>query len=333
MEIKELIAQIPIDEYIGQYVDLEWRGEELWGISPFTYPPEKTPSFSVRPKTGQFYDFSSSIGGNLFTFITKYHKVSNAEAVKIMQEYAGVSDSTSSSSSAHAKFKMVAVCKKYKRETAPKKEMTVDRLDRKYMDMYEDAPDKLQTWRDEGISDETMRFFGVKYDRFTNRIVYPIKDLSGEVVNVGGRTLDPDYKAKKLRKYTYIKPWGGRMAVIYGIFENMDAIRAANEVILFEGAKSVMIAREFGYKNCGAILTSHLNPAQMEILARLGVNCVFALDKEIAVMDDKNINKLKHYVRVEYLFDRKGLLGEKDAPVDKGLAIFSALYAEKSRLW
>ncbi len=129
-----------------------------------------------------------------------------------------------------------------------------------------------------------MQFFGVKYDAFSNYLVYPVRDINGNIVNIGGRTLDPNYKEKKMRKYTYFKKWGGQMNVVYGLFENMESIRLKNEVILFEGMKSVMIARGFGYKNCGAILTSHLNSAQMRILAKLGVRVVFALDKEIVTI-------------------------------------------------
>lgn len=333
MELDEAIRQINIAEYISQYVDLEQRGEEFWGISPFTYPPECTPSFSVRPATGQFYDFSSSVGGNLFTFVCKYHKVTPQKAAKMILEYAGFDADDNSSHTQTSRLQAAIICKRFQKQKMQEKQMKPTIFADDYMQRYEIADDKLQVWRDEGISDEALRFFDVRYDSFSDRLVYPIRDLSGRIVNIGGRTLDPDFKAKNLRKYTYFSGWGGRMAVIYGLFENLDEVKRRNEVILFEGAKSVMIAREFGYKNCGAILTSHLNPAQMEILAGLGVNCVFALDKEIVVMEDKNINKLKHYVRVEYLFDRKGLLGEKDAPVDKGRDVFSTLYAEKSRLW
>ena len=83
MEIAEMLERSDILEYISQYVDMELRGEEWWGISPFSYPPEKTPSFSVHPKKGRFYDFSSGIGGNIITFIRYYHKVTPAEAVRI----------------------------------------------------------------------------------------------------------------------------------------------------------------------------------------------------------------------------------------------------------
>jgi len=109
----------------------------------------------------------------------------------------------------------------------------------------------------------------------------------------------------------------------------MEFIQKQDEIIIFEGCKSVLLTDTWGIKNTGAILTSHLNPYQMKILAKLGVRVVFALDKDVRVRDDHNIAKLKQYVNVEYLWDRADLLDEKDAPVDKGVEIFKKLYDER----
>ena len=150
--------------------------------------------------------------------------------------------------------------------------------------------------------------------------------MNGNIVNVGGRTLDPDFKNKGIRKYTYFKQWGGQMSVVYGLFENYNHIIQKREVIIFEGMKSVLIARSYGINNTAAILTSHLNPGQMKILARLGVRVVFALDKDVKVKQDRNIASLKRYINVEYIYDFKDLLDDKDSPVDKGKEVFMELY-------
>ena len=107
-----------------------------------------------------------------------------------------------------------------------------------------------------------------------------------------------------MRKYTYLSGWG-EMSVIYGLFENMEEILKKKEIIIFEGCKSVLLARSWGIRNTGALLTSHLNPAQMKLLAKLGVKVVFALDKEVNIKKDHNINKLKQYVNVEYVWDKE----------------------------
>jgi DNA primase len=198
------------------------------------------------------------------------------------------------------------------------------------MERYEERSDKLQAWLDEGISMESLKRFSVKYDAFSDRLVYPIRNLAGKIVNIGGRSLDPEWKDKNLRKYTYFYGWG-TMDTIYGLFDNLDEILKKREIILFEGCKSVLLADTWGIKNAGAILTSHLNPHQMKILARLGCRVVFALDKEIRIREDHNIQKLKNYVEVEYLWDREDLLDDKDAPVDKGAEVFKKLYEGRLR--
>ena len=63
MEVADIIEAIDIAEYISQFVDLEEKGGELWGLSPFK--DENTPSFSLNPEKGFWYDFSAGVGGNL----------------------------------------------------------------------------------------------------------------------------------------------------------------------------------------------------------------------------------------------------------------------------
>ena len=90
--MEELIRGIDIVEYISQFVELERRGDEWWGLSPFK--DEKTPSFSVRQSPPFWYDYSSGGGGNLYSFVKRYFNCSGYETVKKLQEYAGVDDKT-----------------------------------------------------------------------------------------------------------------------------------------------------------------------------------------------------------------------------------------------
>lgn len=325
MEISELLEMIDIVEYISQYVELEQKGDEWWGLSCFR--DEKTPSFSVRKDPPVFFDYSSGIGGNLFTFVRHYNKCSPKDAVEILKKYAGCEGEVVA-----PKEKMAAtlVCKKFKppRKTEKKSKGIV--LADNHMERYEKREDKLSVWIEEGISREVLDRWQVFYDSFSDRLVYPIRNLAGKIVNIGGRTLDQDWKAKGLRKYNYFYQWG-TMDTIFGLFENIDEIVKKREVILFEGCKSVLLADTWGIRNTACLLTSHLNPHQMKILARLGCRVVFALDKEVRIREDHNIQKLKNYVEVEYLWDKEDLLDEKDAPVDKGPEVFKKLYEGRLR--
>ena len=119
------------------------------------------------------------------------------------------------------------------------------------------------------------------------------------------------------------------MDTIYGLAENLESIRKQREIIIFEGAKSVLIADSWGIGNTAAILTSHLNPNQMKLLARLGCRAVFALDRDVDVRKDHNIRRLSQYIHVETIYDRDHLLQEKDSPVDQGEEVFRKLYEQR----
>lgn len=323
MELEDLIDSIDIVEYISQFVELEEKNGEFWGLSPFK--DEKTPSFSVRKETNSFYDFSSGIGGNVFTFVKYYNNCTPKEAVEILSQYAGFDGEMKAP---RKKLTATVICKRFKPQITHKKSSTISVYPENCMEKYEKQDDKLAVWESEGISRASLDRFQVYYDSFSDRLVYPIRNFEGKIVNIGGRTLDPLWKEKKLRKYTYFSGWG-EMNVIYGLFENLDEILKKREIIIFEGCKSVLIADTWGIRNCGALLTSHLNPQQLKVLVRLGVRAVFALDKDVRIRDDHNISKLKQYVNVDYLWDKRDLLDDKDSPVDKGLEVFQELYGQR----
>lgn len=254
-------------------------------------------------------------------FICYYNKCSMREAVDILKRYAGCEGELTQTK----RLAAVEVAKKFRPQKKQIKQSKATVLPDDYMMRYSQNPDKLAIWEQEGISLESMRRFQVAYDAFSDRLVFPIRDIHGHIINVSGRTVDPQWKERGLRKYTYFKPLGV-LEAIYGFAENREEILRKREIILFEGAKSVMMADTWGIKNCGAILTSHLSAVQMKILARLGCRVVFALDKEVVIRDDQNIARLKRYVNVEYIFDRDGLLDEKMAPVDAGREVWERLY-------
>lgn len=319
MTVSEMIESVDILEYISQFADFEQKGMEWWCLSPLT--DEETPSFSVRQETQQWYDFSSGKGGNLLSFIKCYNKCGDRQAVEILKKYIGADADKPSP----RKMAALQVAKRFSLRRKAKKESKAVVLPDDYMARYQNNREKLSLWAEEGISYESMAKFQVMYDDFQERIVFPIRNVSGQIVNVSGRAVDPDWKSKKLRKYTYFYPLGV-LNTVYGLYENRHAVEEKGEIILFEGAKSVMKADTWGIHNTGAILTSHLSAPLMKILARLGVTAVFALDKGVDITQDENIKRLRHYVRVEYLLDTENLLQDKDSPADRGLETFSRLY-------
>ena len=327
MPVEELLEQIDIVDYISQYVDLEEKGGEWWGISPFTFPPEKTPSFSVRREKRSWFDFSSGRAGNALTFTKFYFGISGREAYEKLAAYAGLDETQLIP---RRKLAATTVFRQFAPPKASEKVCTATKLPQDIMEQYDPDLSRLQLWRDEGITDESLEKFQVRYDGVTDSIVYPIRNPDGTIVNIGSRTLDPEYKSKGIPKYIYKYKWGS-IQTIYGLAENHDAIMEKREIILFEGCKSVLKAHGWGIDNAGAILTSHLSSNQLKLLLKLGVNVVFALDKDVNPTKDHNIQKLRHYCNVFYLFDRQNLLSDKDSPVDRGEEVFKSLYEGRLR--
>lgn len=331
IDLDELIESIDLVEYAGQFTELEQRGREYWGLSPLK--EENTPSFSIDPDKQCFYDFSSGKSGGILQFVKCIFDCSTYQAINKLKDYAG----TDGRPGVHRKrLESTKVCRKYCRKTDNCIQHEFKVLPERVMDKYIWSEEKLKPWIDEGISVDVLKKYGVKYDPITDRIVYPIRNIKGELVNVGCRTLDPMYKIKGFRKYSYIQDWNGGMEVIYGLYENFEICKKKGFLILFEGAKSVLKAASWGIFNTGAVLTSHLNTNQMQILLTTcnlnNVAVVFAFDKDVNIADDKNIRKLRSYLRVYYLKDTEDLLEDKDSPVDQGFEVFKELCRNKKPL-
>lgn len=329
MEISDLVSKVDMVEYIEQYTDLVLRSDgEYWGLSPLK--EEKTPSFSVNPEKQTFYDFSTGLGGDILEFIQKVENISFLQALDKLKQWANITEDISTDLCLSPSI--VSVARKFKPIKSNRPEPNPTILPDDYMEIFERNENVLKVWEDEGISREVMEGFQVRFDPISNRLVFPVRDEFGRIVNVCGRTLDKNFKEKGLRKYTYFQKWGGSLGVIYGISENAESIARNKEVILFEGAKSVMLASTWGIKNTGAILTSHLNPNQFLMLVKMQNRVVFALDKDVYIENDKNIRKLLKYVSVEVIRDRDDLLDPKMAPVDAGKEVWDYLYRNRTKI-
>lgn len=330
MEVSEIIDRIDLVDFLSQFVELEQKGREWWGLSCFT--DEKTPSFSVDPEKKVWKDFSSGMGGNAIEFIIKHDHVSVAEAVRRLKQYAHITEDDEGNAS--VRLEATRVAKRYRSKIRQPPKTIAKPLSPTIMSQYEFDRDKLQAWVDEGISWDTLRRFEVRYDAFDDRIVYPIRDYDGNIISVCGRTCDPDYKAKKLRKYTYFQQIG-TLDTLWGFSDNKQDILDAREIIIFEGAKSCMKAREWDFRNTSALLTSHLSLNQLKFLIKLcsfnNVRVVFALDSDIDITQDENICRLSKYARVEWIKNRDDVLPPKDSPTDQGREVFENLYLRREK--
>ena len=335
MDTDDLLESIQIEDYIGQYVELSpdsSSGEDLFGVCPLH--DDSDPSFSVTPSAGVWYCFGCHKGGTVIQFAQQYHHLSFGKAVEHLKKYANISDDGLQNT---RHLNVTGVLKRYYPKKKKQKTRSYKVLPSNIMSRYDPPGDKLRGWRDEGMLDSVMEQYQVRYDPFSNRLVFPIRLPDGKIINICGRTLDPDFKTKldangkKVRKYTYFYDLG-ILDTLFGLYEHIDEIKRKKEIILFEGAKSVMLAEGWGVLNTAAVLTSKINPYQLRLLIQLGVRVVFALDAEVSVSDIQEVQKLKHFVTVEAVINRDGLLKPKDAPVDAGREVWENLYKRRCRI-
>ena len=208
LELRDLIAAVDLVAYASQYRSLEQRRDGCyWGLSPFK--EERTPSFNIDPGKQLYYDFATGKGGDALQFAKDYHGIGTAEAVRLLKAYANITDGSPGT----VRLDAAKIAKQYRPRQPARGDVPLSHLPEGYMDyMYERAPDRMAIWLAEGIGADSMERFQVRYDSVSNRLVFPVRGMDGGIINVCGRTLDEDYKAKRIPKYVYMLPIVLRMA-------------------------------------------------------------------------------------------------------------------------
>lgn len=323
MTWEELLEMVDMVEYVSQYVDLEYKNGEYWGMSPFQ--EENTPSFSIRQEAQLFNDFSSGKSGNIYNFIMEYNHVDFPQAIKILKDYLNVVDE----GEYIPKPQIIKVLKQLTKQD--KKEKVIERkiLPSNYMNKYQKVDIKL--WQEEGILQEVMDRYNVRYEPIKQVIVFPVWDNQGNIINVKGRNIGKSWKEIGLPKYFYYYKLG-TIDFLWGLHLKEEIIKKKKEIILVESEKSVMKLEGWGYDNAVALCNGKITDEQMKILIKLGVNVVIALDKDKGNVCDTNTKTLKRYAKVYKVYDKFGLLSAKDAPCDRGIDVWEQLYNNKRLL-
>lgn len=319
--VKEIIDKTDIVEYIGRYVDLKPKNNEYFGLCPFHN--EDTPSFSVTPANKKYFCFGCGCGGTVITFTAKINKISYDSALNQMAKELNINRT------AKIKSPTVAILRQLASDKSVK-EVQHTVLSNSVMDQYVKA--NINPWIEEGIPQKIIDKYGVRIDAQSNRIVYPVYDNSGNLINVKGRTMYKDFKEMKIPKYiNYYKV--GDLDYLQGYYLKRYLIDSAGEIIIFEGIKSVMKADSFGYYNSVSCETHKLNIYQIRFLIGLRCDVVIAFDKDVDYNKTlRNLEMLKRFVNVYVIRDKDGLLEGKDSPVDQGKEVWERLYQNKIRI-
>lgn len=219
--------------------------------------------------------------------------------------------------------------------------------------ILEHLPQPIITpWIKDGISQEVMKEYGIKYEPRDCKIIIPHRDICGKLVGIRERNLIQEnierygkYRPAYLSGTMYNHPLSFNL---YGLYQNQENIKQIKKVFVFESEKSVLqYATMFGQENniavgvCGSAFINY----QFWLLMNLGVSeVIIGLDKQFQEPGDKEFEKLTRnlkgihkkyggYVTISLLFDKWDLLGYKDSPTDRGKDIFMELYKRRVNLY
>ena len=299
--IDELVSRNPIDEVVGQYVSLTRKGGNYFGLCPFH--SEKTASFSVAPEKGIYYCFGCHKGGGVINFTMEIESLDYPDAVRFLAKRAGmeVPEDEGYRSQYQKQERLWSLCKEAARwfhaqlltpgaeearayiQKRALSSATVTRFGLGF------APDEWSALTDamtkKGFQKQELLDAGLAvtgknggiYDRFRNRLMFPIIDIRGSVIGFGGRVLD-DSKPKYLNSPE---------TIIFNKRKNLFALNIAKKskmgrIILTEGYMDAIALHQYGFDCAVASLGTSLTEEHANILARYTDQVVLTYDGDEA---------------------------------------------------
>lgn len=286
--LAELAARNPIEDVVGQYVNLRRSGSNLFGLCPFH--GEKTASFSVSPDKGIFYCFGCHKGGSVINFEMEIEGLSYPDAVRALAKRAGmeVPEDEQYQNRYRLQERLWALSKEAARffnaqlytpagaeglAYAQKRGMPKSTLTKFGIGFAPDSWSALcDAMREKGYTDEELKGAGLAsvsqkndhiYDRFRNRLMFPIIDIRGNVIGFGGRVMD-----NSTPKYL-----NSPETVIFNKRKNLFALNLAKKskldyMILVEGYMDAVALHQYGFDCAVASLGTSLTEEHAALLSR-----------------------------------------------------------------
>jgi len=304
--LDEVRARLPVSAVVSRRVRLKRQGREFVGLSPFK--DEKTPSFTVNDQKGFYHCFATGEHGDIFTFVMKTEGLSFPEAVQQLASEAGIElpKPTAQDEAREAERDRLlrlteAACAWFEQQLRgnPGAEAR-DYLRGRGLDgdtiahfRIGYAPASRTALKShlaaQGFSVEDMAAAGMviagediatPYDRFRNRIIFPITDLRERVIAFGGRALDPDQPAKYLNSPE--TPLFHKGAMLFNAAKARRAAHECGEVVVAEGYMDVIALAAAGFDQAVAPLGTALTEQQIKLLWRMADEPILCFDGDEA---------------------------------------------------
>ena len=302
--VEEVRTRNDIVDVISGYVKLQRKGSSYFGLCPFHN--EKSPSFSVSPGKQMYYCFGCGAGGNVLTFIMEYENYSFPEALKLLADRAGVKLPEQEYSKEERRQQDLRTAILEVNKTAAKyyyyqlrteagkpgmdylknrqlSEETMQRFGLGYAGKYSDG--LYRYLKQKGVSDELLRQSGLMnvdekrgmYDKFWNRVMFPIMDVNNRVIGFGGRVMG-DGKPKYLNS-PETKVFD-KSRNLYGL--NVARTSRKKYIIVCEGYMDVISMHQAGFTNSVASLGTALTSQHASLLKRYTQEVILSYDSDEA---------------------------------------------------
>jgi DNA primase len=305
----EVKNKLSVVDVVGEAVQLKKAGTTFKGLCPFH--GEKTPSFVVTPARESWHCFGCGEGGDIFSFVMKREGITFPEALKRLAAKAGVEidERTSREDARRARLRGVLeqaiafyhTVLTQSKVGAPALEymhgrgFTDETIERFQLGWAPGGWDQmikmLQSRRQIALADLaevglTSQRAGGRgaYDKFRNRIVFPIRDISGNAVGIGGRVLPGGAQDANAPKYlnSPATVLFDKSRTLYLIERARNEMRKSDQAVLVEGYTDALMAHQAGFENVVASLGTALTPAQVALIARYAREIVLAYDVDPA---------------------------------------------------
>ena len=298
--LDEIILRLKVSQVVGKSVKLKRRGKEFIGLSPFSN--EKTPSFTINDEKGFYHCFSTSEHGNIFDFLMKTKNYKFGEAVKTLAIDAGMqpyrfSKQDEEKENRWKSYKKILekyvnfsnnelLSKKYSEVNEYLKKRTVGEKEINFFKIgYTSLNNNFYEELKKEFSEKEIKLSGIYYfdenkkkyvDRFRDRIIFPVRNLGGSIIALGGRTLSKKNFAKYINSpETEFYKKGNNLYNIDSVNQLKDK---KEEVFVVEGYMDVVNLHKFEIKNAVANLGTAMTERQLDLIWRFFKNPIICLD-------------------------------------------------------
>ena len=307
--LQDLLQRVDIVDVVGRYVPLKKSGANFMGLCPFH--GEKSPSFSVSPVKQFFHCFGCGKGGDAIAFLREHTGMEFMEAVQSLAQEVGMQVPQEDISPQQRAQRQAM---KQQQDSLVD---TLERAAQAYCEQLKNAPHAIEYLKRRGVSGEVSRRFGLgyapagwnflasifpdytsrlleegglvihnahedegkRYDRFRDRIMFPIRDVKGQCIGFGGRVFG-DEKPKYLNSPETALFHKGRE--LYGLYEARTALRDSGYALVCEGYMDVVALAQLGFPNAVATLGTACTSEHVHKLFRFTEAVVFSFDGDAA---------------------------------------------------